>query len=152
MAYLDAENLCSINQTIAAVASTIVCSSPIDLGATAVDQLGNVLMNDPARSRRVEMFAEVTEAVLSASSATVECDIIQSANSDLSSPDVLASTPAIAKASLVIGYNFKIELPVGSVTKRYLGLQYVIGTATTTAGKVTGGFVLDRQTAPRSLS
>jgi translation initiation factor 6 (eIF-6) len=36
----------------------------------------------------------------------------------------------------------------GGLNERYLGVQYVIGTATMTAGKVTAGIVANKQTAP----
>jgi hypothetical protein len=54
----------------------------------------------------------------------------------------------LAKAALIAGYIFAISgrLPPG-ITQRYLGLQFVIGTATVTAGTVTAGIVLDEQTA-----
>lgn len=56
-------------------------------------------------------------------------EIVQSANADLSSPDVLIDM-AIARATLVAGYAFFIPLPPGMPSKRYLGLRYTLGGTT----------------------
>jgi hypothetical protein len=66
-------------------------------------------------------------------------------NANLSSPTVLSETPAIALATLAAGYQFRLKtIPMG-VTKRYLGMQYVVAGATTTAGAITSGIVATRQ-------
>lgn len=56
---------------------------------------------------------------------------VQSANANLSSPDVLAQI-AIARATLVAGYGFFLPYPEGQITKRYIGLQYTLGGTTPT--------------------
>ena len=53
--------------------------------------------------------------------------------------------PSQALATLIAGYQFRLAVPPG-VSKRYLGLRYTVGTAETTAGKVTAGLVIDKQT------
>lgn len=144
---LDKQNLLSDSQSIAAAAGTVVCTNTIDLGAATTDTIGNTLTKDLGRGKRPELYAQIVEAVTSVGAATVRCELIHSDNADLSSPTVLSKTDDIAKASLVVGYRFRLSVPPG-VTKRYMGLQYVIGTATTTTGKVTAGLVSD---APQSF-
>lgn len=139
MPNLDAETLFSNQQTIAAVASTIVSTNAIDMGATGTDVLGNSIASDLGRSS-AEVLIQVTEAVVSTGAATVQFQLITSAAANLGSPTVISETPAIAKATLVPGYKARIAIPHG-LTARYLGMQYVIGTETTTAGKVTAGIV-----------
>ena len=144
---LDKQNLWSDAQSIAAAAGTVVSTNAIDLGAAQTDTLGNTLPRDPGRGGQVEMIATLTETVTSGGAATVQAQLVSSANADLSSPTVLQSTAALALATLKAGYQFRLALPAG-INQRYIGMQYVIGTATTTAGKVTAGIVAAKQTTP----
>lgn len=75
-------------------------------------------------------------------------NLVQSANSDLSSPDVLATTGAVVEASLTAGSRL-LDLVVPRTTKRYVGFQYV-ASGTHTAGNVDGLFVLNN-TSPDSF-
>jgi len=53
-------------------------------------------------------------------------------------------TGAIAEATLVAGYTIVIPLPIeGNAYEQYLGVQAVIGTATTTAGTYSAFLTLD---------
>lgn len=133
---LDQQTILSEDQDLAQAAGTYASTNSYDLGAPGTDALGNTVAHDAGQSN-IPIEVRVTTAFASAGAATVQVQVIQSANADLSSPDVLFETPAIAKATLVAGYRFQTgSLPPG-VTKRYIGVQYVIGTATTTAGKCT---------------
>ena len=60
---------------------------------------------------------------------TYQIQVIQSANSDLSSPDVIVETTTafITRAVLVQGKRLTIPIPPNMKTKRYLGVQYVLG-------------------------
>lgn len=136
---LDKELLFSDAQTIAAVASTIASTNTVDMGAAATDIIGNTITRDWGRSD-LELLCQVVVAVLSAGAATIEVDVITSASADLSTPTIVCSSQVIAKATLVVGYKFRLFIPFG-LTQRYLGLQYTIGTATTTAGKITACIV-----------
>jgi len=103
---------------------TTVSTNVIDLGSARNIGAGDDLY----------LFVRVDTAVTSLGAATVDIQLQTSANADLSSADVLLSTGAIAKATLVAGKTYKLKLPVGSY-KRYLGVGYVVGTADLTAGK-----------------
>ena len=146
---LDAQTRLCNNQSIAAAAGTVVSENTIDLaltGAVGTDDAGNTIYSDPGRSPKVELLCQITETVTSGGAATVQAQLITSAADNLSSPTVIASTAAIALASLVAGYQFRLEIPPG-LAQRYLGVQFVIATATTTAGKVTAGIVDVKNTA-----
>ncbi|MBT7453087.1 MAG: hypothetical protein HN796_04310 [Gemmatimonadetes bacterium] len=53
-------------------------------------------------------------------------------------------TGAIAEATLVAGYQAIIPLPLeGNAYERYLGLQAIVGTATTTAGTYSAFLTFD---------
>ena len=79
--------------------------------------------------------AMVETACGSSGSATVTVEMITSDEEDLSDPDVLWSSGAVAVADLVDQYCFGIvRLPKPEKVKRYLGAQIIIGTAVLTAG------------------
>jgi hypothetical protein len=65
---------------------------------------------------------------------TYQFQLIQSANANLSSQDVLLQTDTsfITRATLVAGYKIEIPVPKGMVSKRYLGARYVCGGTTPT--------------------
>jgi len=62
---------------------------------------------------------------------TYEVQIVQSANANLSSHDVLVSR-AIPVADLAAGKVIRVPLPAGSVTKRYIGARLVLAGTTPT--------------------
>ena len=136
--YLDNFWLCGENQDLAQVAGTYQSTNSVDLG-TGFREVGT--------GNPLHCFCQVTETVTSGAAATIVARLIESANADLSSGDVVMQTPAIELATMVAGYKFRLgSVPPGTVLKRYLGYEFVIGTATTTAGTITSGFVWDLQT------
>jgi hypothetical protein len=141
---LDKQNCFSINQDIGQVEETYLSTNFLDRGAAATDNLGNTVLSDLGRGMHLELLIQITEAVLSSGAATVTFQLIESDNADMSSADIIATTPAIGKAALVVGYQARLALPPG-LKKRYLAMQYVIGGETTTAGTVTAGLVNARQ-------
>lgn len=144
---IDRQNLLSDAQNLAQAAGTYLSTNTIDLGVAGTDALGNTVINDVGRGHKGELLAQVTETFTSGGAGTLAVNVVQSANADLSSATVLHGTPALALATLRAGYQFRIALPAG-ITQRYIGLQYVIATATMTAGKVTAGLVEAKQTNP----
>lgn len=144
---MDMEALLSENQDISQVVGTYVSTNTYDTGAVGTPPAGGSLVADPGRAPGTELLVQITDDVLSAGAATVDFQLIESANADLSAPTVLQATGAIGKADLVAGYQARLAVPAG-ITQRYLGVQYVIAGATTTAGTVTAGFVLQKQTNP----
>ncbi len=120
--YIDAFGLVSDSQ---AVTATAFSTHTIDLGnATVKRQIGT---GEPVGfGVNVEVAADFTSA-----NETYTFEVVQSANADLSSPDVLGSVTLTA-AVLVVGYLFFLPLPVGQPTKRYIGLRYTVGGTTPT--------------------
>lgn len=91
------------------------------------------------------LIVGVTEAVAAAGAATVNIQVIESDNADLSSPSVIVETGAVSKDDLVAGHEaLAIRLP-GGTRKRYLGINYVVATGPLTAGKFNAFITLDRQ-------
>lgn len=82
----------------------------------------------------------VDTTVTAAGAATVTFDVITSASSDLSSPTVVCSSGAYAKADLVAGRApISLCLPPHPLEKgqRYMGVRYSVGTGPLTAGAFT---------------
>lgn len=76
-----------------------------------------------------------------AGGTSLQVNIVESANSDLSSPTVLVAGAVTVEASLTAGTKL-VDSPMPQTTKRYLGLQFVT-VGTHGAGALTGGIVID---------
>lgn len=117
-----------------AVTATAVSTNSYDLGVARE-------MSDDG-----ELFIVTTvgTTVTAAGAATVQLQLVQSVNSDLSSATIVAQTDAIPKASLVAGFTITNPIPRG-ITARYVGLQYTVATGPLTAGTFTANIVVDSQ-------
>lgn len=146
--YLDLQTLFSDNQTLAFAAGSANSTNVIDLGTVGTIPLGGSPIYDIGRGEPVEVIVQITADVTSAGSATVQFKLVSSAAADLSTPTVHYDSGAIAKATLVAGYYVPIRVIPQGVALRYLGLIYTVATATTTAGTVTAGILLDRSSNP----
>lgn len=139
-------------QSIAQVAGTYK-SDAYDTwqGATAgagTAPIGGPLLNDIGRDH-TPLFCEITEAVSTGSSPTVDFRFVQADEATLTTNlATVTSTGALAAAVLVVGYQPAIGpfIPPGRVTQRWIGMTYVIAVATTTTGKVSSGLNWDRET------
>ncbi len=93
--------------------------------------------------RFLTLFVQVREAVTSADAgATVTFelytdDALNEAGTDLAADNLVWSSGAIAKATLVDGY-FAVKVPLPPGVQRYLLLKYNVS-ATLTAGKFDAG-------------
>lgn len=136
---LDAQVMFGEDQDVGSGgAATVVCSKSVDLGNPGTDINGGTPPRDPGFSDLV-VDARVTTTAFTGGTS-VQAQLVMSDNADLSSNTVLESTAAIATASLVVGYKFALSrLPTG-ITKRYVGLQYVV-VGSMSAGKITAGLV-----------
>ena len=144
---MDKQVLVSDQQTIAVAAGNLLCTDAIDLGlaGTVPGGLVGSFIRDMGRGGHPQMEVVVTEQVASAGASTTQFQLVTADDAALSTNlTVINETPAIPKATLVPGYRARLAIPPG-ITQRYLGVRYVIGTATQTAGKVTAGLVYDIQ-------
>jgi hypothetical protein len=94
---------------------------------------------DIGRGRQLRVFANVGTAFTGGTS--LGTNVIESANSDLSSATVIATGAVIVEASLTAGARL-LDIALPQTTKRYLGLQFIT-VGTHTAGTVNGGIVMD---------
>ena len=148
---LDMQNLCSDSQDLSQAAGSYLSTNAIDLtGGTFTSPGGyGTIPRDAAKGENLNFYVQVDETFTSGGAATLTVELIMSANSDLSSYTVLHTTPALAMATLVAGYQIRIAVPYVGLTSRYLGVRYTIGTATTTAGTCTAGIAKDVVTSPQ---
>ena len=134
MTIRDDQLLFSDNQAITATANS---TNVIDLTAVAP---GILHAGEPIR-----LDARVTESFATATSVNVS--VVTANDAALSSGAVtLAQTGATAIATLVTGYEIPLQFLQGTA-KRYLGLVYTVAGSNATAGKISAGLVLDKQTA-----
>ena len=83
------------------------------------------------------LVVKVQTTATSGGSATLAVNLVTDDNGALSSPTVIASTPAFAVANLTAGTVLAVfALPISSAYERYIGIQQVTGTAAFTAGKI----------------
>lgn len=129
-----------------AVTASAVSTNTIDLG----------LARDVGAGEPLYAVVTVDENFATATSVTI--NVIISANADLSSADILASTQAIPIANLTAGRKpIVMEVPsavlvANPVGKRYLGVSYTIGGSNATAGKFTTNIVRDVQDVSKLYS
>lgn len=114
--------------------ATHVSVTALDLLQPAPRQIGD---GEPIRA-----FINIDTTFTSGGSATVNFQLVNSATlSTLGTPTVIASTGAIAVASLVAGYRAVWTLPRSGILLRYIGVLRIIAVDTITAGKVTTGLI-----------
>lgn len=116
--------------TAQAVTATAFSTNTIDLGVN----------RDIGQGTDLYVLIGVDTTATAAGAATVNFQIVSSANANLSSPTILMQTDAIAKTELTAGRKpiaicipsaILLAQPIG---QRYLGLQYTVGTGPLTAG------------------
>jgi hypothetical protein len=88
----------------------------------------------------MRLVVDVTETFTSGGSSTLTVDYVSDDNSALSSPTVLATSGAIAKATLVAGYRI-MDIALPSNAEEFLGMNYTVATGPFTAGKVKARIV-----------
>jgi hypothetical protein len=120
---------------ISAVASTVLSDNVIDLQEA----------RDIGNGQPLYLVIQIDTAVVGTSS-TINFRLRSDSSAAIHATTSSAhyETGAIAEAVLVIGYTVVIPLPIeGTVYERYLGLQAVIGAATTSAGTYSAFLTLD---------
>jgi Bbp16-like protein len=115
MGYVDAQNLYSDAQ---ALTVTAVSTNVIDHG-----QDRNIGIGTP-------LGIVITVDVSAAGGGTLTVTLQADDNVAMSSPATVATTAAIAAATLVAGYQFVIPVPPDTLTERFSRLNYTLATMT----------------------
>jgi hypothetical protein len=138
MGIFSRQDMFSIDQAITADA---VSDYWIDLGAPGRVVLAAAdLTRDIGPGLVIPIVIICTEVFATIVDLTVTLQVDD--NSSFSSPKTVASTGAIARASMVAGYVFPglMYMPGKGVDERYMRLNYDVNTSATT-GKITAGIV-----------
>ncbi len=123
---LDLENELCAAQAI--TGTDAYSTNAIDLGAAV-----NI-----SRGKEKRLYVKV-DGTAFAGGTSLEVQYVQSANANLGSHDVLATTGAVLTASLTANAVL-MDLPLPSNTKRYVGLRFDV-TGTMSQGTVSGWIV-----------
>jgi hypothetical protein len=119
-----------------AVTATAFSTNTIDLGVS----------RDIGSGEELNIYVNVDVTATAAGAATVNFQVVTSANANLSTPTIIGQTDAIPKANLVAGKQITIPVPrsfINALGQRYFGLQYTVGTGPLTAGAFSAGVVID---------
>lgn len=119
-----------------AVTATAFSTNTIDLGVA----------RDIGSGEELNVYVNVEVAAAAAGAATVNFQLVTSANANLSTPTIIGQTDAIPKANLTAGATFSIPIPrswINKLGQRYFGLQYTVGTGPLTAGTFSAGVIID---------
>jgi hypothetical protein len=152
---LDKQSLFSDNQSLVAAAGAILSDNSIDVGAAgtipAAFQSRGTAPRDVGKGRPVLVLVEVTEEFDSAGDAmTLKVELVTADNAALTTNLVtIASSPAMAQAVLLKGYQFEVPgvIPPGTGADQFIGLKYTSAVADPIAGKIKAALVFDKQTA-----
>ena len=129
-----------------AITADAASTNIIDIGAagTAFGH-GAAVRRDIGIGTSIPVFVSVTEAFTNLTSLTISLQTDNDAA--FGSPKTVATSAAIAAASLVAGYKFTwpAELPEGT-DERYIRLYYDVTGTAPDAGKIFAGVVAARQT------
>ena len=133
--------------SVAAAAGTANLTNQIDLGTVS---------RDIANGEPMYLIVTVdTDIVTGGSAGTIAYQLVSDDTASIATngtQTIHATSKAFVTGSTASTANFTkagqvawvLPLPQGVVYERYLGVQYVIGTTTTTAGKVNAFLTHDR--------
>ena len=123
------------SQSIAASASTILSTNQIDISEA----------RDMGNGQPVYLVIQIDTAVVGSSSTInfrLRSDSTAAIHATTSTSHI--ETGAIPEATLVAGYTLCIPLPLeGNAYEQFLGVQAIIGTATTSAGAFSAFLTID---------
>lgn len=103
---------------------------------------------DIGKGKQIPLLIQVTEAFAAAGAATLTVTLETDDNAGFGSPQVVWTSPAIPKATLVPGYVIIPEYIPRGTNEEFLRLNYTVGTGPMTAGKIVAGVTMGNQSAP----
>lgn len=107
----------------------------------STDKYDTGLANHPNINTNRELQVFVAVGTAFSGGTSLQVNVVESANSDLSSPTVIHTGAVTAEASLTAGAVL-IRTTLPRTSKRYIGLQFVT-VGTHSAGTIWGGLVRD---------
>lgn len=143
---LDMLNLFSDRQALTA-AGSVLSTRYIDLGAPGTKPDGTPAELDPGKAELGSILAQVTDDFAGGTSIQAQLVMSDTADGDslTGTIEVVQETAPVPAAQLKAGYRFRLDKMPPGITKRYLGLRYVVD-GTFTTGTITAGFVVGKST------
>ena len=137
----------STDQDISQVAGTYASTNIIDTGAPGtVFGAAAALNRNVGKGIPVPILVQLTEDIASAGASTLQIQIETASEEAMDTTNVVvAQSRLYTKAECVAGLQFGVAILPNDM-QRYIRVNYIIGTATTTAGLVTAGIVHGVQT------
>ena len=136
---LDRQTLFSDAQAITATAGS---TNTIDLGPIATGQ-----SRDIGKGKPIPLLVQVVTAFDSAANDGTLTIALELDSTETFTPDKSIDLGTFAEADLVAGWNLPIQVIPDGVNYRYMRLKYTVaGTGNFTAGKITAGVTMGRQT------
>lgn len=138
MSFQDQDTMVSEDQDLAQTAGTYVSTNSIDLGLSTI-QPG--MRTAGYANHWMDVY--ITETFTTGGgAATIQAQLISDDAANLGSPTVIATGVEFALADAVAGATLaSFFISLKEIDERHLGVQYIIGTATTTAGTATASVV-----------
>ena len=130
---LDAHALFDDDRDVGVTVQELTSTNVLDFAVAGIDA-----------GAPLEVLIQFTEAVTSAGAATIQVKVYTDSAEGFGTEVLLAQTGLMAIATMVLGYQVPLNV-VPRSTDRYMRLKYDIATATTTAGTLTAGIILDNQ-------
>jgi hypothetical protein len=153
---IDAENMFSFKQSLAAAVGNLLSDKSIFLGTAGTVAPGfnarGSAPHDVGLGQEVEIECKINTSTTDAgATSTLQVQVVMADDEALTTNlTVLTQSAAMAKATTVASYRFAIatQIPPG-VSRAYLGLRYVIAGEAITGGTITSclAFPGGKQTA-----
>lgn len=124
--------------TAQAVTVTAPSTNSFDLGSARDIGLGTEL----------DFIVEVPSVAFTAGgAATLQIQVQVATDVAFTVPVIVSTTEAIPKASLVVGFQRFIKVPIGT-NLRFVRLNYIVATGPMTAGTLSAQVILGEQLSP----
>ena len=117
-------------------AQSLIGAAAATLSTNVVDLLS--ANSNPGMIDRARIYVTAKDTFVGGTS--VQVDVLQSATADLATPDVLATSGAIAVADAATG-DVLLDIHMPNTSKQFLGLRYTTVGTNTTAGSVDANVV-----------
>lgn len=124
--------------------ATFSSEQAVTAAAASTDYYDQGAAGDLGVSDGLHLCITVTETAASAGATTVQFKLQCDDNTSFSSAKTVSMSDAIAKATLVAGYQLFMPIPVG-LDERYLRVYYDVAVANLSAGKFTAQIVKGMQ-------
>lgn len=127
--FLDNETLLASAHSATAATGSNISTNVLDTGPLATGAVRNL-----GAGEQLILNILCTTTATSTDSATVDFRFVTDSAAGITTPVTLASTGAIAKATLVSGYKTTIHIPNNTGYSRYVGVNAQVGVTILTAG------------------